>query len=393
MGLPELSRSKRLLFWSVMLAGTLGVGELLARAFLLPPALTERRDEYALIAPHAVRGFGLKPDAAVEYHRGGRSFAIQINHRGFRGGSFDEALRARVRLLAVGDSFTFGLGVDSTNTWPAQVESSLRAELGPSVRVVNAGVPAYSARQMRQVTDELMDELRPGVVLFGLNSETFWRVDGPYLYRGGELVSSAVSPHVTVGRRGLYYSRYTNRPWMSRIDLWLNQHFELGAQMVEAVHLAYGAFLPRKAVAPMQEATVPVDTMRVKQSLAPELAELERAWKIARAGGAEFVVLLINPQRPDGSFAEVQRVYNRVVSDFCRARGIAVVDPLPVLLRAAQGKPVFRSADDYHWTASADELAGGQLYLYLKNAGLSGREPTVSAAAKTRGAAPTLVAR
>jgi hypothetical protein len=370
----ELTAQKRVAFWIIMLAGTLGLGELISRTFLLPPALYPRREEYALIVKHPDRGFTLAPNAKVQYHRGGNAYALGINGRGFRGGSFDVARSARIRLLTLGDSFTFGLGVDSSDTWPAQVEAMLRTEFGSQVHVVNAGVPAYSARQMRQVTEELMPELRPSIVLFGLNSETYWRVNGPYLLRGGELVSSDISPHVSVGRRGLYYSRYTDRPLLSRIDLWLNRNFELGAQLLEATHRVYGFFLPRRAQAPPAEPDEPVDHAQIRQAMVPALEEIAKARDVARSGGAEFVVVLINPQRPDGSFADAQYAYNSAVVDFCRARGIAVVDPLPELVRAAHGKPIFRSTDDYHWTGAADHLAAGQVYIYLTQSSLAMRE-------------------
>jgi lysophospholipase L1-like esterase len=65
--------------------------------------------------------------------------AVRTNSRGFRDGEF--ALPKPVgetRVLALGDSFTFGNGVAVEDTWVQQLEGLLAAELG-AVEVVNGG--------------------------------------------------------------------------------------------------------------------------------------------------------------------------------------------------------------------------------------------------------------
>ncbi len=42
-----------------------------------------------------------------------------------------------------------------------------------------------------------------------------------------------------------------------------------------------------------------------------------------------------------------------------------MVDPLPLLRTTAGGSPVFRSADDYHWTPRAHQLVAHLLHKYL----------------------------
>jgi lysophospholipase L1-like esterase len=45
--------------------------------------------------------------------------------------------------LALGDSFTFGLGVGDSETWPAVLEAELRRQLTDDVRVLNLGTISY----------------------------------------------------------------------------------------------------------------------------------------------------------------------------------------------------------------------------------------------------------
>jgi len=51
-----------------------------------------------------------------------------------------------LRILALGDSFTFGTGVENDETWPARLEFHLR-EAGTVAEVINAGVGAYGTDQ------------------------------------------------------------------------------------------------------------------------------------------------------------------------------------------------------------------------------------------------------
>lgn len=67
---------------------------------------------------------------------------ITIDSLGYRG--IEEFPRRKpageIRVLMLGDSFTYGDLVDDSLTFPVQLERSLRGECGPGVRVINAGI-------------------------------------------------------------------------------------------------------------------------------------------------------------------------------------------------------------------------------------------------------------
>ena len=97
----------------------------------------------------------LKPNLHVE-HAGGDSFPERLyfdfttNDWGFRCSPFP-AEKGAARLLAIGDSCTFGYGVGDAETWPAQVQNILGAgehrKGTEAVEVVNAAVPGYTSYQ------------------------------------------------------------------------------------------------------------------------------------------------------------------------------------------------------------------------------------------------------
>lgn len=66
---------------------------------------------------------------------------ITTNRLGFRDDEFAvEKADGQFRILAVGDSFTYGLGVPLELTWPQLVEDELASD-GRDVEVINAGCP------------------------------------------------------------------------------------------------------------------------------------------------------------------------------------------------------------------------------------------------------------
>ena len=79
-----------------------------------------------------------------------------------------------LRIVTIGDSFTFGDEVSDAETWPAQLERILRAD-GVPARVFNLGTNAYGIDQalLRLVRDGI--PLRPDIVVLGLQPENLMR--------------------------------------------------------------------------------------------------------------------------------------------------------------------------------------------------------------------------
>jgi lysophospholipase L1-like esterase len=85
----------------------------------------------------------------------GGTFHVRVNSVGFRGPE-----PAPGSLLCLGDSTTFGWGLDEARTWPAR----LQAHAG--LPVVNGGVPGHSTVQGLAVLDRAL-ALSPRVVVIG----------------------------------------------------------------------------------------------------------------------------------------------------------------------------------------------------------------------------------
>jgi lysophospholipase L1-like esterase len=97
-------------------------------------------------------------------------WVVQTNSRGFRSPEFADAGEpSAVRVAALGDSSTFGWGVQDFETYPRRLEAALQRELrGPddrrSVEVLNLGVPGYSTFQGKTLLERQALGWSPDVI-------------------------------------------------------------------------------------------------------------------------------------------------------------------------------------------------------------------------------------
>jgi lysophospholipase L1-like esterase len=103
-----------------------------------------------------------------QYHRE----RVHIDAEGFRGAGFPTAKpEGEYRIFAIGDSQTFGLGVEDDETYAARLEERLSKRFGPGgrrIRVVNAGVSGTGTmRQYMEYVTRFL-EYRPDAILVGV---------------------------------------------------------------------------------------------------------------------------------------------------------------------------------------------------------------------------------
>jgi lysophospholipase L1-like esterase len=78
-----------------------------------------------------------------------------------------------VVVLCVGDSHTFGVGVEPQQAYPVQVEQVLRRH-GVRARVINAGAPGRNSGQLREVLPPMLAHYRPRIVIVWIGANDQW---------------------------------------------------------------------------------------------------------------------------------------------------------------------------------------------------------------------------
>jgi hypothetical protein len=142
--------------------------------------------ERQLWAYDATKGWFHVPGGVGEGFLGGPDRGIvQINSLGLRGPELPRAKPDGVkRVLVLGDSFVFGVGVDEPNVFTSRLAMALDAG-DPRHRheVVNMGVAGYSTDQELILFDELGPRLAPDVVVLVVCDNDFQGNTEDFAYR------------------------------------------------------------------------------------------------------------------------------------------------------------------------------------------------------------------
>jgi lysophospholipase L1-like esterase len=95
-----------------------------------------------------------------------RPYYLHTDSLGLR--DTDELRPDAFRILAAGDSFTFGMYVHNQEAWPARLEETLNQRRLPRrVQVLNAGVPGYTLEDELAYLKEKGLALHPNLVILG----------------------------------------------------------------------------------------------------------------------------------------------------------------------------------------------------------------------------------
>src|SRR6266550_2296125 len=109
------------------------------------------------------------------------SFTTTTNALGFRDRDFSPSKTVKTRIVALGDSFTYGWGVEVEESWPKILEQRLRSS-DLDVEVANLGKPGGSPRNYADIAEQSIPLLHPDVVVVGvLQGDDLAQMDAPPL--------------------------------------------------------------------------------------------------------------------------------------------------------------------------------------------------------------------
>lgn len=304
-----------------------------------PPALG--KDAFDYFTWDETLGWELRPNAEGRLTSEEFDVAIRINGRGERADSEVplERTAGKRRLLVIGDSFSFGHGVEAAAAWPARLEG-----LVPDSEVVNLAVTGYGTDQQVLRLEKRGLAYQPDVVLLGLFEGNVFRnikheqMGYPkprFRLADGRLTLAGVPlPKLAEGE-----TYAAAMPW-SR--LWAFA----GARGIELFrHLGFGESWPLTG------------------------AILERFAADCRGTGAEPRVVLIPKDRAvdaPGWRGAIHRRTLRKIEELATARGIAALDLTPLLAAELEknGRPLYFPVDG-HWTPAGHEAAARAVAAWL----------------------------
>jgi hypothetical protein len=123
-----------------------------------------RKAPWVMADPRGVNPYVLRPGARGALH----DSDVRINRLGFRGPEISADKGDRFRIVALGESTTFGVTVEpGDRPWPEVLEARIRREFAcdAPVEVVNAGVPGWTLANQRGRLEADILPLRPDLIL------------------------------------------------------------------------------------------------------------------------------------------------------------------------------------------------------------------------------------
>jgi len=323
----------------VLALGLAVAGELALRIFwpeLFPHHVA------GLHVPHPELGHVLAPDREVEMVRPEYAITARINRDGFRGAALATE-PPDLRIVCIGDWATFGEGVVESETYPARLESRLRAARpGRRIEVVNAGVPQYATVDELAWLRTFVGDLAPDVVV-------------AQFYAGDDLEQNAVPARDRYEFRGdeLYQRRSFNRAnepgFLVFVNTWKHR-----SHLVNQVSERVGSLLMRLGLLARVERASgtyfgPEQAERSQQLL----AEIER---VATGAGARTLFLFV-PEKMQvlGGDAKPLRAA-RLVEQVARNTGAGFVDLTNVLRDPALQAPLLVAEERLAEAAARHEV-------------------------------------
>ena len=358
--------------------------------------------------PHV--GYALRPGVQGWYTREGRSY-VRVNSAGLR----DREHRKQkppntIRIAVLGDSFSEAMHVPQEDTFWWLMERKLKdcpALAGKEVEVINFGVSGYGTAQELITLRQKVWDYQPDIVLLAFltfndimdNSRALKDTEEmPYfVYRDGQLV---LDDSFLTSRT---YRKLDSR-W-NRMGRWIRDR----VRVFQAVHHAsfvYKSIMEaRRARQVMEEQNAEAQKRKSQpqeQQKAPARPTLINhwvyyepqgeawmdAWRVTegliaqmsrevKERGAEFLVVVLdndvqalpNPKSRE-NFMQTIGVTdlsypNRRVEEFCKSRGIEVMDIAPAMRDYAERNQVYlhgfgKDIGNGHWN-SAGHLAAAEL--------------------------------
>lgn len=268
---------------------------------------------------------------------GGRRWSqyYEINSRGIRGPEYeDRPPEGTVRVVCVGDSCTFGEGVEPDRTWPGQLERLLNESTGGgrTWEVINTGVAGYDLAQKLAHTRDKCLELHPDLLILG------YSLNDPQLH-----------PGPIINPKGLI--SFNKVPRFKKFREGVKQNAALGMWAGVSWTMNFGAQRLQPTYAPSSP-----EWIRARAML--------REWKALSATEGFRLLVAVLPACFMLDERHPFRPIYRIIEAFLEEEGIPFVNLFPAV-QGMSNREAMIQACDFHPSAEAYRRFAGRIHSYL----------------------------
>jgi lysophospholipase L1-like esterase len=316
-------------------------------------------------ANHLRLGFTMNPEFRGRFRHPEFDTRVRISSLGIRDREYGPKPPGVRRVLVLGDSYTFGWGVEENQRFGNRLEERLQTSDPGRWEVISAGINAYATREELAWLDEYGWRLEPDLVVleFCMGNDFDGNVGPGFHVENGFLVGNHATRPQAVASTSMF----------ERAKSWVRDHSELFVFLRELRNDWRSGLTPReKRRQQLLRANALVDegfepTARIVGALSDDAARHHVPW-----------AMMVVPMRHQvyGS-SEV----DRAVLDYPNTRlaalgarlGVPTLDLLPAFReRVAQRRTRLYFNRDPHWTREGHQAAAEILLGFLRERGLLG---------------------
>jgi len=330
-------------------------------------------DTLPMAIPNADRIFELKPNYSQKYLSSEFQMDITTNSDGLRdiGHSISKPKNV-YRIIALGDSMTFGWGVNQDDTWWKVLEDTLNSDKNTKYRyeIINLGVWMYTYDQQFLRLKDIGLKYQPDMVIQGI----YWphlRTISNHIWTKNEsgVIAKISDPTFYISKDGLLKTKDKN------IFLnFLKTHSKLFNFVINRLQVL---FLKNQLITSDLGLLNKDSETNYQEVWQKAFESIKETKELLDKRGIEYFVFLI-PRDVQVSQLEWVPLYTNIMNQglyqsnipqnifnkFLVSQDITVLDLLPIFRK--DYSPQLYFPIDPHWTEMGHTLAAEQIYNFLK---------------------------
>lgn len=317
---------------------------------IIPPLQFGGAHPRNLIIPDKKLGYLLNPNFQCKETNDYKEYrvGVKINSLGLR--DYEHNLsKGKVRILALGDSYTFGEGVELKDTYLSVLENLLQSEFGQKIEIIKAGIPGYGTKQEIIFLKRYISVFKPKIVLLGLLPKETFRSESPYTYCHGYIVDGKKINNLYLVSGKLYSSHAKNK-FLGRLDA-IIKHYYLTPQFMQSRFKNLRRKFKKQE--PKEENLLSTEDLKKKYTLTFSL--LKEYKKICLAHDAKPVIILIEGNPREDNF----------IIRFSRNADIPTLSLYPVFKELADKNTSYHYKHDLHWNRTGHKTAAEAIFDFI----------------------------
>lgn len=318
---------------------------------LMPPIYFGGAHPRNLIIPDKELGYRLNPNFHCKETNDYKEYYVDVNisSQGLR--DYEHDLSKNIyRILALGDSYTFGEGAELKDTYLSVLENLLINRYGQdNIEIIKAGIPGYSTKQEVLFLKKNISNFKPNMVILGFLPKETYRLEEPYTYHQGYIVSSKKISNLYLIAGRLYSSRAKNR-FLGKLDT-IIKHYYLSPQFIQSRIKYIRKKIKDKKNA--KEKICMIEDLNKKYTLTFSLFKEYK--NICLAHNAKPLIVLIegNPREDD------------FIIKFTEDMGIPTLSLYPYFKKYSEENIPYHFKYDLHWNDTGHRICANALYEFL----------------------------